>query len=107
LLLQLALEVLVPVQIDLGVVRKVGAELQEEGAEVAIHTVEVVMIHQGRQPHIKVGKYIRFRREDILGWLDTCQYNSRRREKLAGWKRRRNAKTFPGRQDQEARQAFS
>ncbi len=23
-----------------------------------------------RLPHIKIGKYIRFRREDIVGWLD-------------------------------------
>jgi excisionase family DNA binding protein len=23
-----------------------------------------------RMPHIKVGKYLRFRREDVLGWLD-------------------------------------
>ena len=23
-----------------------------------------------RLPHIKIGKYLRFRREDVLGWLD-------------------------------------
>ena len=23
-----------------------------------------------RLPHVKVGKYLRFRREDVLGWLD-------------------------------------
>jgi excisionase family DNA binding protein len=26
-----------------------------------------------RLPHVKVGKYLRFRREDVLGWLDTCR----------------------------------
>jgi excisionase family DNA binding protein len=24
----------------------------------------------GRLPHIKIGKYLRFRKEDVLGWLD-------------------------------------
>src|SRR5579875_125555 len=48
LLFPLALHVLVPVQAEFGVVRKVGKELQEEGAEVAVHTVEIVMIHQSR-----------------------------------------------------------
>jgi excisionase family DNA binding protein len=23
-----------------------------------------------RLPHIKIGKYLRFRKEDVLGWLD-------------------------------------
>ena len=27
----------------------------------------------GRLPHIKIGKYLRFRREDVLGWLDACR----------------------------------
>jgi len=26
-----------------------------------------------RLPHIKLGKYLRFRREDVLGWLDVCR----------------------------------
>ena len=26
-----------------------------------------------RLPHIKLGKYLRFRREDVLGWLDACR----------------------------------
>jgi excisionase family DNA binding protein len=26
-----------------------------------------------RLPHLKIGKYLRFRREDVLGWLDACK----------------------------------
>jgi len=26
-----------------------------------------------RLPHLKVGKYLRFRRVDVLGWLDACR----------------------------------
>ena len=26
-----------------------------------------------RLPHLKVGKYLRFRREDVLGWIDACR----------------------------------
>jgi excisionase family DNA binding protein len=24
-------------------------------------------------PHMKMGKYLRFRRADVLGWLDSCR----------------------------------
>lgn len=41
---KLALDVLVPVQTELGVVGKVAAELQEERAEVPVHGVEVVVV---------------------------------------------------------------
>jgi hypothetical protein len=41
----------VPIQAELGVVRKVRAELQEERPEVSIQAVEVVMIHQRRRLH--------------------------------------------------------
>jgi excisionase family DNA binding protein len=26
-----------------------------------------------RLPHLKVGKYLRFRRADVLGWLNACR----------------------------------
>jgi excisionase family DNA binding protein len=26
-----------------------------------------------RLPHLKIGKYLRVRREDVLGWLDACK----------------------------------
>ena len=26
-----------------------------------------------RLPHLKIGKYLRFRREDVLGWIDACR----------------------------------
>jgi len=48
LLGQLALGVLVAVEVQLGVVREVGAELQEEWSEVPVHAVEVVMVDHGR-----------------------------------------------------------
>src|SRR3712207_181825 len=48
---QLALEVLVPIEAQLGVVRKVGAELEEERAELAINAVEVILIDQGGGAH--------------------------------------------------------
>ena len=44
---ELALDVLMPVETELGVVRDVGAELQEDGPEVPIHAVEVVVVHHG------------------------------------------------------------
>src|SRR5262249_39717299 len=47
LLLELTLGILVTVQTQLGGVRKIGAELQEEGAEVWIQTVPVVVVHHG------------------------------------------------------------
>ncbi len=43
--LELALEVFVPVDAELGGVGKIGAELQEEGTEVLVHGVEVVKVH--------------------------------------------------------------
>ncbi len=45
---QLALGVFVAVQAQLGVVRKVGAELEEERAEVAVHCIEIVVVDHGR-----------------------------------------------------------
>ena len=44
-LAQLALGVLVAVDTQPGVVRKVGTELQEERAEVAVDAVEIVVVH--------------------------------------------------------------
>jgi len=41
---QLALEVLVPIETELGVVGKVRAELQEERTKVAVHPVDVVLV---------------------------------------------------------------
>jgi hypothetical protein len=49
--LHLAFDVLVPVQAQLGVVRKIGAELQKEWAEVLIDTIEIVVVHQCRSLH--------------------------------------------------------
>src|SRR5258708_39738503 len=51
LLVELALYILMPVQAELGVIREVGAELQKEGTKVLVHTIEVVMIHQGGGLH--------------------------------------------------------
>ena len=45
--IQLALGVFMPVQAQLGIVGKVGTELQEKGAEVLVHAVEVIIIDQG------------------------------------------------------------
>src|SRR5436853_3226554 len=39
------------IQIEPSVVGKVTAKLQEERAEVTVHTIEVVMIHHGRGSH--------------------------------------------------------
>ena len=47
LLGQLPLEVLVPVEAELHGVGEVGAALQEEGAEVPVDAVEVVVVDQG------------------------------------------------------------
>ena len=44
---QLLFYVLVSVQAKLGVIRKVCAELQEEGAEVAVDTVDIKVIDHG------------------------------------------------------------
>src|SRR5207253_8719901 len=48
---ELALHVLVPVQTELGVIGKIGTELQEEGAEVAVQAVEVIVVDHGRGAH--------------------------------------------------------
>ena len=50
-LVQLALDVLVPVQTELGVVREVRAELEEQGTEVLVHEVEVVGVWHRRRGH--------------------------------------------------------
>src|SRR5258705_7706115 len=54
-LAQLALGVLVAVDTQLGVVRKVGTELQEERAEVVVHAVEVVVVdHRAAIDHPRI-----------------------------------------------------
>src|SRR6185437_6160221 len=53
---KLALEVLVAVDAELGVVRKVGAELQEERAEVLVDAIEIVVVdHRGRFHDPRIG----------------------------------------------------
>jgi hypothetical protein len=47
LLFQLTFGILVTFHTQLGGVGEVGAELQEKGAEVSIHTVPVVVVHHG------------------------------------------------------------
>src|SRR6516225_6589851 len=47
LLLELTLGVLVTIHTQLGGIGKIGAELQEKGAEVSIHTVPVVLVDHG------------------------------------------------------------
>jgi len=41
----------VAVQAELGIVGKIGAELQEKRAEVLVHAVKIVMIDQSRGLH--------------------------------------------------------
>ena len=48
---QLSLQILVPVDAQLGVVREVRAELQEERSEVVVHRVDVVVVHHRRRVH--------------------------------------------------------
>ena len=48
---QLALGVFMAVDAQLGIVGKVGAELQEERAEVLVHRVEVIVVHHGGRSH--------------------------------------------------------
>ena len=48
---QLPLDVLVAVEAQLGVVGKVGAELEEERAEVAVDGIEVELVDHGRGAH--------------------------------------------------------
>jgi len=47
LLPELTLGVLVTIHTQLGGIGKIGAELQEKGAEVSIHTVPVVLVDHG------------------------------------------------------------
>ena len=57
---QLAFEPLVPIQTELGGIGKVGAELDEERAEVAVEDVDVVMIdHRGRADDPGIGLPVR------------------------------------------------
>jgi hypothetical protein len=51
LLGQLAFDVFVAVETELGVIRKVGAELEEERAEVFVDAVEVKLVDHGRGAH--------------------------------------------------------
>src|SRR5579871_2154041 len=51
LLGQLAFDVLVAVNTELGVVREVGAELEEERAEVLVDAVKVKLVDHGRGAH--------------------------------------------------------
>ena len=48
---ELALGVFVTVEAQLGIERKVGAELQEERAEVAVHRIDVIVVHHGGGAH--------------------------------------------------------
>ena len=45
------LGVFVTVDAQLGIERKVGAELQKERAEVAVHRIDVIMVHHGGRAH--------------------------------------------------------
>ena len=45
---QLPLEILVPVEAELARVGKVGAELDEEGSEVFVHAVKIIVVYHGR-----------------------------------------------------------
>jgi len=47
----LPLEILMPVEAEFGVVGDVRTELEEERAEVPVHGVDVVLVHQGRRLH--------------------------------------------------------
>src|SRR5438067_5515351 len=58
-LTQLLLGIFVAVQTQLGVVGKIRAKLQEEGAEVAIPTIQVIVIDHGGgadNPGISLGR---------------------------------------------------
>src|SRR6516225_3590484 len=48
---ELLLGVFVTVEAQLGIEWKVGAELQKERAEVAIHRVDVIVVHHGGGAH--------------------------------------------------------
>src|SRR5262245_56301413 len=54
---QLALQVLVAVDAQLGVVGKVGAELQEERSKLLVHAVEIVVVdHRGGFDDPRIGR---------------------------------------------------
>jgi excisionase family DNA binding protein len=36
-------------------------------------------VRAGRLPHIRLGRYVRFRRESIDAWLDACEHGGRSR----------------------------
>src|SRR5258708_31502938 len=48
---ELPLGVFVAVQAELGIEREVGAELEEERAEVAVHRVDVIVVHHCGRLH--------------------------------------------------------
>src|ERR1051326_5802811 len=48
---QLALGVLMPIQTQLGGIRKILTEFQEEGTEILVHAIAVEVVHHGRGPH--------------------------------------------------------
>src|SRR4029077_14139579 len=45
---QLPVEILVPVDAELARVGKVGTELDEEGSEVFVHAVKIIVVNHGR-----------------------------------------------------------
>jgi hypothetical protein len=48
---QFLFRVFVSVEAELGVIGEVRAELQEEGPKVAVHAVDVEVVHHGRRAH--------------------------------------------------------
>ena len=69
---QLPLQVLVAVKTQLGVERKVGAELDEEWTKIFIHEVVVVDVRRGRhQPRIGAVR-VRLRRRPVR---TTCAFS--------------------------------
>jgi len=69
---QRPLEILMPVHAELGVVREVRAEREEEGAEVAVHAVDVIMVdHGGGLDHPGIG-LARVRVAPFLRAHDRC-----------------------------------
>ena len=41
-------------------------------------------VRAGRLPHIRLGRYVRFRRESIDAWLDACEHSGRVRHRGRG-----------------------
>ena len=37
-------------------------------------------VRAGRLPHIRLGRYVRFRQESIDAWLDRCEHGGRVRQ---------------------------